>query len=319
MQEEVRRVCPYCGKIITPQDAITQCPQCGVVHHRNCWEKNDGCCTRGCAAAGRNTKDISEIAKMQHRRKSEVSAQQRERYVTPTPQRHIVRERPEREKTERERFVPQKITKPVNVPPAEEKCDEFGYTEKGHLSEKLKSIVQDKTYYYDTKISALNRSGGKVSWNWAAFMFPLYWFAYRKMYLYSLIVAGVMVGITMLGWIPGMFGFILKWLLNIAFCVCSGIFANAIYKYHIENVYMEGSGMDADSQWIFFHKRGGTSKPAIFVAMFGWVIVKGLLAFIGSLIGIASLISSVQNGNFEENYIYKFMENIINMLESLNQ
>lgn len=315
MQEEVRRVCPYCGRIITPQDAVTQCPQCGVVHHRNCWERNSGCCTRGCAAAGQNTKDISEIAKMQHRRKSEVPAQQR---YTPPPPRHIARERYDREKTERERTVPQQVIKTVNVPPAEEKCDEFGYTEKGHLSEKLKSIVQDKTYYYDSKISALNRSGKRVSWNWAAFMFPLYWFAYRKMYLYSLIVAGIMVGITMIGWIPGMFGIILSLLLNIAFNVCSGIFANAIYKYHIENVYMEGSSMDADSQWIFFHKRGGTSKPAIFVAMFGWGIVRGLLAFISTMIGIASFISSVQNGSLNENSIYKFMENIINMLENLN-
>ena len=37
--------------IIGPSEALTVCPQCGIPHHVECWDENEGCTVWGCQAA----------------------------------------------------------------------------------------------------------------------------------------------------------------------------------------------------------------------------------------------------------------------------
>ena len=283
MDREIRKVCPYCGKEIKSNESYTVCPQCGVVHHMQCWEKNSGCCTKGCAASGKYVKDISEIAKMQHHKKSEV---------IPKPSVQQNPHQPYRQPAYKNRDFDreQQIRRPVPVhpKPVEDECDEYGFTSKGRMSEKLKSIVQEKTYYYDLKMTRLNLSGGKVSWNGSAFFLPVLWMAYRKMYLYALISLIISIAITMIGWIPSTAGWVFQIIFGIAYHVCAGIFANYIYKYHIENVYQSGASMDADGQWEFYRKRGGTSRTAVVVACVIMWIVEVLLGIMGAAVFVST-------------------------------
>jgi len=40
--------CPICQTAIQPQEAAIDCPDCGQVHHRECWVEVGGCATYGC-------------------------------------------------------------------------------------------------------------------------------------------------------------------------------------------------------------------------------------------------------------------------------
>ena len=42
-------ICPLCGAPITESDYITQCPDCRVMYHEECWDANEGCSTPECS------------------------------------------------------------------------------------------------------------------------------------------------------------------------------------------------------------------------------------------------------------------------------
>jgi hypothetical protein len=47
----VGKTCPYCQTPIKPEIPVIICPECGIPHHRECWEENAGCTTYGCRYA----------------------------------------------------------------------------------------------------------------------------------------------------------------------------------------------------------------------------------------------------------------------------
>jgi len=44
------KLCPYCMKLIEPQDVFT-CPACKSAHHKECWETYKGCSVLACKLA----------------------------------------------------------------------------------------------------------------------------------------------------------------------------------------------------------------------------------------------------------------------------
>lgn len=42
-------ICPLCGTPITEDDYTTQCPDCRVMYHEECWDANEGCATPECS------------------------------------------------------------------------------------------------------------------------------------------------------------------------------------------------------------------------------------------------------------------------------
>jgi hypothetical protein len=49
-REMASRACPYCRFPLDEGAAITECPSCHAVHHRDCWEENGGCAVALCAS-----------------------------------------------------------------------------------------------------------------------------------------------------------------------------------------------------------------------------------------------------------------------------
>jgi hypothetical protein len=43
--------CPFCLCDMDPGQHVVVCPECGLAHHADCWEENEGCCTFGCKLA----------------------------------------------------------------------------------------------------------------------------------------------------------------------------------------------------------------------------------------------------------------------------
>ena len=44
-------VCPVCRASFTPEQRVHVCPECGVKHHKECWNMIRGCSTFGCTHA----------------------------------------------------------------------------------------------------------------------------------------------------------------------------------------------------------------------------------------------------------------------------
>ncbi|MGI6294808.1 MAG: RING finger protein [Armatimonadota bacterium] len=49
MSSPVGKTCPYCQYPIKPGEPVIECGQCGMPHHKACWEHNGGCTTYGCS------------------------------------------------------------------------------------------------------------------------------------------------------------------------------------------------------------------------------------------------------------------------------
>ena len=47
------KTCPVCKQPFTTGDEIFFCNQCGVPHHKSCWQQNNGCATFRCPASAR--------------------------------------------------------------------------------------------------------------------------------------------------------------------------------------------------------------------------------------------------------------------------
>jgi uncharacterized Zn finger protein (UPF0148 family) len=46
--ESRNKNCPYCQSPVKRNEATVVCPECGISHHPECWEENEGCTTFGC-------------------------------------------------------------------------------------------------------------------------------------------------------------------------------------------------------------------------------------------------------------------------------
>jgi len=46
----VGRTCPFCLSPIKPDEETRACPDCGTIHHGECWHENGGCTVYGCAS-----------------------------------------------------------------------------------------------------------------------------------------------------------------------------------------------------------------------------------------------------------------------------
>ena len=88
-------------------------------------------------------------------------------------------------------------------------------------------FIQNNENFYKRKFKKMDETGKSVSWNWAAFFMGIYWMVYRKMYF----KAGAFLLLSMVASYTPYIGNILN------LCVLFGIavYANALYKDHVEN------------------------------------------------------------------------------------
>ena len=60
LSSEIGKTCPYCQAVIKPGVPVTVCPECGMPHHRECWEANGSHCTTFGCSANRAANSVSE-------------------------------------------------------------------------------------------------------------------------------------------------------------------------------------------------------------------------------------------------------------------
>lgn len=53
-QDVAEHICPVCCTKIENDDEVHICPHCGIYHHKECWDENQGCASYGCPSSPRH-------------------------------------------------------------------------------------------------------------------------------------------------------------------------------------------------------------------------------------------------------------------------
>ena len=116
-------------------------------------------------------------------------------------------------------------------------------------------FVGNNYYFYKKHWQDKPENQSFSSWNWLAFLFPLYWLAYRKMYLEAFLygIASLFAMIIPLG------GLILR--------ILMGVYANSYYRKKGVKIIAQTSGMFRGEAEQYISKHGGTSVLAVFITI----------------------------------------------------
>ncbi len=127
------------------------------------------------------------------------------------------------------------------------------------------SFISKNQNVYFQKFHKMKTTNTKTSWNWASFLFGVYWFAYRKMYLYALGYAGISI-LSMV--LPG-----IGTLISLALSICTGLFGNFIYMQYAETELGKVKYMDDYSKMQYISQKGGVSAAAVAITIVLWLLV----------------------------------------------
>lgn len=208
--------CPVCHAVFTEDDDIVVCPECGTPHHRNCYLEN-----QDCANAARHATDfVWSPAAAETAQTNSADAQ------TPTDASPFVP--PAQPDGHRIVFCPQcgaqnaaeepvctecgarlynmqnqPFSPPVQLPDMSARPFYANGTIISPTDTLDGNTVGDTAEYvrlgvdrYIPKFYRLEKTGKKLSWNWAAFLFSPFWFFYRKLYAVGGILLALMLIVT---------------------------------------------------------------------------------------------------------------------------
>lgn len=183
----------------------------------------------------------------------------------------------------------------------------------GVTANEAKMFVGTNTQRYIPKFAGF-KIGKKLSWNWAAFLFPCAWFASRKMYAKSIIMGALQIAFTMLllpfnkaisyfdfseaanyfesskiisenldsigsvAIVAAIMGMALEFLLRLL----SGVIADYSYKNRVISGVKEIKG-GTDASATDYRRRGGVSLTA---ALLGIMAVQYLPSIFAAITGI---------------------------------
>lgn len=182
--------CPICGAAFTESDDVVVCPDCGTPHHRSCYFAHGVCANADkhvsgfewsptdkadaasdAAKAPQNTKEtvVCPRCGTQNAAEEPVCTNCGARLyfgAAPTP-RMPQAQLPDWSNSPY-------VTRGTLISPEE--------TIGGNTVRDTAQYVQASAHRYIPKFYTIEKTGKKISWNWAAFFFAPYWFFYRKLY-----------------------------------------------------------------------------------------------------------------------------------------
>lgn len=161
-------ICPVCKAPFTEDDDVVVCPECGTPHHRSCWLENGRCANEGLHG---NQEEIDDTIKNEsYREETETTA---------------VEEAPSQKNIDNS-FV--------DINPAQTALIE------GKPGVYYEIAVKKNQRYYIPRFLTMGKTQGKlVLWNFMAFIMPLSWSVYRKMYKVAAVIFALYIafaGIT---------------------------------------------------------------------------------------------------------------------------
>lgn len=144
-----------------------------------------------------------------------------------------------------------------------EQNDYIPYEEEENL------FIGQKTEYYRGKFNEMRLLNQKVSLNWAALIFGVFWMLYRKMY-------GVAVGAIVLTVLAGLLG-AAGGAVSLVLTVCYGLFGNYLYMMTVQKRVTELQRYAEPARSQYIEKYAGVSGTAVLIGVV--VVAVGTIPF----------------------------------------
>ena len=117
-------------------------------------------------------------------------------------------------------------------------------------------LIGDGAWMYALRFKKMREKNSIFSWNWWAFLLGPIWFAYHKMYVWTIALLGVDALFTFID--PKAIG-------SVLIDIVIAIFANRLLMDHVESLKNKADTMSGDKKERYIEKRGGTSMAATVV------------------------------------------------------
>ena len=137
--------------------------------------------------------------------------------------------------------------------------------------EKWRAAVGPKADLYLDRWKQMAAKGSAISWNWAACLANLYWFAYRKMWGPVILLALLYLVNVALMTNPNAARVV--GLLTIAVTFVTGAFGTHLYRQQTARLVATTAGTDRAAALETLGKRGGVSLPALYGSIAAVVVV----------------------------------------------
>lgn len=144
--------------------------------------------------------------------------------------------------------------------------------------ERLEAAIGPNAAYYLARWQAMGASRKQTSWNWAACLASLFWFAYRKMWAPTVILGLVFVALNLLSLLSNGL-MVAGGLLSIAALSATGALGTAFYRQHVLKLVKQSAPLERDAALAQLRAKGGVSKQAVLVLAAISVAVAGATAY----------------------------------------
>ena len=275
--------CQYCEKPFEENDDIIVCPECGTPYHRACYKEAGHCTNLALHAMGGSWQKI---------RRSELEEQRRAEKRTEQAEQEAERERGEQPKMLNASLYDGVRLRPDDPTVGLDPAEDFEGEKLGDIAE----FVSANRFYYLPLFRLMKETGKKISLNLVCLLFPELQFAYRKMWLHTLLVVLLKTLLSIPYWMTMMteqFGMRLAWidvnsegfgrlalLTNTADMLLSGalcLFGNYLYyRFCLRRIrHMRKDAVSDVHYRHLLHTEGGTSVGNVFLAL----LIEGACAF----------------------------------------
>ena len=146
--------------------------------------------------------------------------------------------------------------------------------------ERLEAAIGPNAAYYLERWQAMNAGRKQTSWNWAACLASLFWFAYRKMWVPAAILGLVFVALNLLSLLSkGLM--IAGGLLSIVALTATGFLGTSFYRQHVRRLVNQTGALEREPALAQLRARGGVSRPAVLVLALIAVAIAGAAGYAG--------------------------------------
>ncbi|WP_395612468.1 TIR domain-containing protein [Allosphingosinicella sp.] len=130
--------------------------------------------------------------------------------------------------------------------------------------ERLEAAIGPNAAYYVGRWQAMDASRKQASWNWAACLGSMFWFAYRKMWAPTIILGLVFVALNLLSLLStGLM--IAGALLSIVAVTATGALGTSFYRQHVRRLVNQTGSLEREPALAQLRVKGGVSKAAVLI------------------------------------------------------
>jgi hypothetical protein len=147
--------------------------------------------------------------------------------------------------------------------------------------ERLRAAIGPRADYYLHRWRVMDASGKSYSWNWAACLLNVFWFAYRKMWAATTAMALAYVVATPFLDPTNKMAFRAAAFLLIGLSFVTGGFGNFLYRRQIEKLVAGPATLEQ------LRVRGGVSLAAAIAAFVGVTVLSMLAGMVPALLARA--------------------------------